>query len=58
MPHAMHCFKRGMHDLIHDLDRHMLRQRRRANQRNRFGKHTSICSAIASLRGDHAHSQA
>jgi hypothetical protein len=37
MPHAVHCPQRGMHDLIHDFERYVMRERRRANQRNRFG---------------------
>lgn len=36
MPHAMHRFKRGMHDLIHGFERYVMRERRRADQRNRF----------------------
>jgi hypothetical protein len=57
MPHTVHRFQRGMHDLIHDFERYMLRQRNRANQRNRFGKHAAICSTVTGLRSDHARSQ-
>jgi len=57
VPHTVHTPQGGTYNLIRSLSRQVVRQRNRANQRNRFDKHALVSIAIASLCSDHARRQ-